>query len=211
MKRERSSDGTGSIGYPVVATEARQSSASEVEERNVAETPTETLVQTATADTTADHHSAPAEAPVTTDAKVVEAADNTAQSEEARETNLAPAEGESSHVDDTDGGGETNWHKDAVPRADEGELGLPFVATDITFVTCRAGEKVTRRALGLIWMKYTFRYEIVATTVNRLELNRGGKYSAYGKPRMYELHRWACFHFLFSLAWGMELVVVSIV
>lgn len=144
MKRERSSDGTGSVGYPGVATEARQSTPVEAEGMNVGETTTETPAQTA--GSTADDHNAPAEAPATTDAQIAEAAGSVAQSEEAGETKSTPAEGKSSHAGGADGAGERNWHKDDVPKSDEAEPGLPLVATDITLVTCRAGEKVTGNA-----------------------------------------------------------------
>lgn len=160
VKRDRSSDGTGSVGDPAVATEARQSTTGEAAEGNVADTTIETPAQTVTAETSADDHNAPAEAPVTTDAEVAEAAGSTAQSEEARETNPTPAEGESSRVDDADGGGEKDWNKDDIPKADEGELGLPFVATDITLVTCRAGEKVIGKAyFKLDWDKHVVAVE----------------------------------------------------
>eukprot|EP00752_Nemacystus_decipiens_P009403 g8406.t1 len=143
--RERSSDGTGSVGDAVAATEARQSATGTAEEANVGGTTTETPVLTVTEEITADDHAVAADAPATTDAEVTEAAGSTPQSQEgqeARETSSTPAEGESGHVDDEDGGRGRIWHKGDVPKAGEGGLGLPIVATDLTLVTCRAGEKV---------------------------------------------------------------------
>lgn len=166
MKRERSSDGTGSVGHPVVATEARQSTTGEAEETNVGETAAETPRQAM--ETSADDPHAPAEASATTDAEVEKAAGSTAQSEPAGETNSTPAEEESGHADDADGGGERNGHKDDFPKADEGELGLPLVATDITLVTCRAGEKVTGKAyFGLIAKIHFFFAETCVNNITK--------------------------------------------
>eukprot|EP00903_Cladosiphon_okamuranus_P011055 g10437.t1 len=136
--RERSSDGTGSVVYPGVVAEARQPTMGEAEEMNTSETTTETPEQM---EPTGDHNT-PAEAPAATDAQVAEAAGSAAQNEEAGETNSTPAEGESSHGDDADGAGERNWHKGDAPKSSEAERGFPLVATDITLVTCGAGEKV---------------------------------------------------------------------
>lgn len=113
----------------------------EAEETNVGDTAMEPPVQTSEAFT--EDRNAPIEAPVTTTEEIAETAGSTGQSEKGGETTSKPAEGESSHAGDANGGGERNGYKDDVPKGGEGELGLPMVATDITLVTCRAGEKVT--------------------------------------------------------------------
>lgn len=134
----------------MVATEGRQQSTrNEAEETNIGETTTESPLQTL--DPTAGDHNASTEAPASAHPEAAEAAHSTAHSEEARETKTTPVEGDSSHADEADGGGESNAHKGDVLKAEEGELGLPFVATDIALVTCRSGEKVRkRRVLRLI-------------------------------------------------------------
>lgn len=124
----------------MVATEARQP-AGEAEETNVGGNTSEPPAQPSEAITI--NHDSRSEAPAATTKEVAEAAGITAQTEEGGETTSKPGERESTNADDADEGGGTGGHNDDVPKGDEGELVLPLVATDITLITCRAGEKVT--------------------------------------------------------------------
>lgn len=144
MKRERSSDGTGSVGDPVVVTEPEP--ASEAEETKGGGTKLEHPVKPS--EVSADDQNAPTELPNTTTPAATEdvgdSAGTNAQIVQAEERNPELSDVKNSDAEDTRRGEDMGGHKDqTLKEEDEKELRLPLVATDITLVTFRAGEKVT--------------------------------------------------------------------
>ena len=139
MQRGRSSEETGSIGDPLVATETGQTTG-EGGGANQGTTDLESPARSP--ETTADGNN---EAPTITTEEVANHESGTIPSLEGLEGKQKPREGgESSEPEGTGLDEEHGGHKDEPSKqGGEGELGLPLVATDITCITCRAGEKVT--------------------------------------------------------------------
>ncbi len=137
MQRGQSSEETGSIGDQAVATETGQTTEEEAD-TNEGGTNLEPPVQSAeTADGTN-------EAPTATTEEVANAEGSTTPSLEIQDGELQPQEGGGCSEPEGAGlRGDTRRLKDESSNQGEAELDLPVVATDITCVTCRAGEKVT--------------------------------------------------------------------
>lgn len=148
LKRERSSDGSVSVGDPAVVTEPEP--ASEAEDTKGGDPRSEPPLQPSEA--SADDENAPTEVsntntttPATED--VGDSAGTNAQIVQAEERNPELIDAKNSDVEDTRRGEDMEGHKDqTLKEEDEKERRLPLVATDITLATFRAGEKVTRNA-----------------------------------------------------------------
>lgn len=169
VKRERSSDGTCSVDDPAVVT-APEQSASEAADSKGERTKSEPPVRSSV--TSTDDQKAPVEAPttITSTTEVVNgSAGTTAQTAQAQERDPELSEGTNSDAKDTGQGEEMGGHKDETSKEeDEEELRLPLVATDITFVTFRSGEKVTGNACFALLR----RRSIETLTCRRLSYSR---------------------------------------
>lgn len=138
-QRGQSSEETGSIGDHAVATETGQTTGEEAD-TNEGGTNLEPPVQSS--ETAADVTN---EAPTETTEEAANAEGSTTPSLKTQEGELQPREGAGCSESEGAGlcGDARRLKDESSKQGGEAELDLPLVATDITLVACRAGEKVT--------------------------------------------------------------------